>query len=193
MRPSILRPSAARPPPTAGARLPLRPARPLTRTLATPSPSDAVPPPPPPSHATRLKRVFGAEGDTKARLQKLGTGAVASYGAISNITYGGGMAVTWVAFVKQYGLSPLAQGAWTRYLAFYSAFWVTQNFIRPLRFSAAIALAPAFDRFIDGIAAKLNLTRPKAFGVYLALLGTVTTTLVFGGIFVACGPAAFAR
>lgn len=186
--PPTLRPGAA------VARPPLaRPHRPLTRRLATPSYGDAVPPPPPPSLADRLKRVFGGEGDTKARLQKLGTGAVASYGFISNVTYGGGMAFTWVAFVKQYGLSPLAPGGWTRYLAFYSAFWVTQNFIRPLRFSAAIALAPAFDRFIDGIAARLNLTRPKAFGVYLALLGTATSALVFGGIFVACGPAAFAR
>lgn len=120
-----------------------------------------------------------------------GTGAVASYGAISNITYGGGMAVTWIAFVKKYSLSPLA--AWPKYMAFYAAFWMTQNFIRPLRFSAALALAPAFDKFIDGLAARFSITRPKAFGVYLALLGTVTTTLVFGSIFVVCGPAAFAR
>ena len=29
-----------------------------------------------------------------------GLGAVASYGAISNVTYGGGLAVAWIAFFR---------------------------------------------------------------------------------------------
>ena len=59
--------------------------------------------------------------------------------------------------------------------------------------SLALAMAPAFDRFIDFLSAKLRISRPKAFGVYIAILGITTSTLVFGGIFLACGPAAYAR
>lgn len=103
------------------------------------------------------------------------------------------MAVSWVGFVKKFGTSPLASGQWPKFLAFYSAFWMAQNFIRPLRFSLALAMAPAFDRFVDFLAEKLRISRPKAFGVYIAILGVTTSTLVFGGIFLAAGPQAFAR
>lgn len=146
-----------------------------------------------PSLFSKLKSIFSGEKLDRERLKALGTGAVASYGAVSNITYGGGMAVSWVGFVKKFGVSPLASGQWPKFLAFYSAFWMAQNFIRPLRFSLALAMAPAFDRFIDFLASKLNISRPKAFGVYLAILGIATSALVFGGIFLACGPAAYAR
>ena len=146
------------------------------------------------SFLAKLKSLFGGgEKLDRERLKALGTGAVASYGAVSNITYGGGMAVSWVGFVKKFGVSPLATGQWPKFLAFYSAFWMAQNFIRPLRFSLALAMAPAFDRFIDFLSAKLRISRPKAFGVYIAILGITTSTLVFGGIFLACGPAAYAR
>lgn len=45
---------------------------------------------------------------------------MASYGTVSNITYGGGLAVSWIAFVKQTGLSPLMPGQWKNFLAFYA-------------------------------------------------------------------------
>lgn len=161
-----------------------------TSSSSSPSPSSSSPS----SLLAKIKNFFGGgEKLDRERLKALGTGAVASYGFISNVTYGGGMAVSWVGFVKKYAASPLAQGQWPKFLAFYSAFWMAQNFVRPLRFSAALALAPAFDRFIDAVASRLGISRPKAFGVYLFLLGTVTCTLVFGGIFLACGPAAYAR
>ena len=53
-------------------------------------------------------------------LWSAGLGAVASYGTVSNITYGGGLAVSWIAFVKQTGLSPLMPGQWKNFLAFYA-------------------------------------------------------------------------
>ena len=42
-------------------------------------------------HALQLSWLLGA---------LTGLGAVASYGAISNVTYGGGLAVAWIAFVR---------------------------------------------------------------------------------------------
>lgn len=68
-----------------------------------------------------------------------------------------------------------------------------QNFLRPLRFSLALTLAPFFNRFITFLEARLGLRRQQAFGVYIFLLGVVTSVLTFGSIFVCCGPAAFAR
>jgi hypothetical protein len=178
-----MRPSLPRPPSTR--RLA------ATRTRATPG-DGAAAVPPPPSLGGRVKRFFLGDGrDTKASLQKLGTGAVASYGAISNITYGGGMAVAWIAFVKTKAVSPLAD--WKGFLAYFAAFWMSQHLVRPLRFTLAVALAPAFDRFIDRIAARCGVSRPAAFGVYIALLGTVTSVVVFGSIFLFCGPAGYAR
>ena len=45
---------------------------------------------------------------------------MASYGFVSNATYGTGMAVAWIAFVRNYGKSPLAAGQWKAFLAFYA-------------------------------------------------------------------------
>ena len=47
-------------------------------------------------------------------------GAVASYGAVSNLTYGAGLAVAWIGFVRQMGKSPLMAGQWKAFLAFYA-------------------------------------------------------------------------
>lgn len=68
----------------------------------------------------KVKRFFGGDKLDRQRLAALGLGAVASYGFVSNVTYGGGMAVAWIAFVKQRGLSPLMPGQWKAFLAFYA-------------------------------------------------------------------------
>ena len=49
-----------------------------------------------------------------------GLGAVASYGAISNVTYGGGLAVAWITYVQQFSKSPLMPGQWKAFVAFYA-------------------------------------------------------------------------
>ena len=68
-----------------------------------------------------------------------------------------------------------------------------QNFVRPLRFSVAIAIAPLFDRFITSIQKVTGWSRRNAFGAFLFLLGSGTSLLVFGSIAVLAGPLAFAR
>ena len=178
----------------------------------------------------------------------VGLGAVASYGAISNITYGGGLAVAWIGFVRQFSKSPLMEGQWKAFLAFYAGmlimlypryadpasfsaafsaacsgcqqrsntcmswcdlcdvhqvrhavcylsagFWTIQNFVRPLRFSLALALAPLFERFLNTVSRTTGFSKRNAFGVYLFILGTVTSTLVFGSIFIFAGPLAYAK
>ena len=51
-----------------------------------------------------------------------------------------------------------------------------QNFARPLRISLAIALAPACDRLIDGIAARTGLATRWAFGLLLVVIACVTSS-----------------
>lgn len=58
-----------------------------------------------------------------------------------------------------------------------------------MRFALAVSMAPLFDRFINS----LPVSRKKAFGIYLVLLGTLTSVCVFGSIAVFAGPQAFSR
>ena len=68
----------------------------------------------------RIKDFFAGDRIDRKRLAALGLGAVASYGFVSNATYGTGLAVSWVAFVRQCGKSPLMAGQWKPFLAFYA-------------------------------------------------------------------------
>ena len=74
-----------------------------------------------------------------------------------------------------------------------SGFWTIQNFVRPLRFSVALAMAPLFEKGISAISRATGFSRRNAFGVYLFILGSVTSILVFGSIFVFAGTLAYAR
>eukprot|EP00208_Stichococcus_sp_RCC1054_P002796 CAMPEP_0206139412 /NCGR_PEP_ID=MMETSP1473-20131121/5911_1 /ASSEMBLY_ACC=CAM_ASM_001109 /TAXON_ID=1461547 /ORGANISM="Stichococcus sp, Strain RCC1054" /LENGTH=212 /DNA_ID=CAMNT_0053533197 /DNA_START=203 /DNA_END=842 /DNA_ORIENTATION=+ len=138
----------------------------------------------------KLKRFFGGDKLDRERLKALGVGAVLSYGVVSNVTYGGGMAVAWIAFVKQRGLSPLMPGQWKAFLAFYAGFWTIQNFIRPFRFALAVSMAPVFDKLVNAVQRSLGGSRQKAFAACIALLGVVTSVLVFGSIYIFAGPLA---
>ena len=56
-----------------------------------------------PSFGRRIKNFFGGDKMDMQRLKALGLGAVASYGCVSNVTYGTGLAISWITFVKQTG------------------------------------------------------------------------------------------
>ena len=90
------------------------------------------------------------------------------------------------------GKSPLMAQQWKPFLALYAGFWAAQHFIRPLRFSLALAMAPVFDKFINFVQHKTQFKRQNAFAVYLCLLGSVTSICVFGSIRLFAGPMAFA-
>lgn len=51
----------------------------------------------------RIKNFFGGDRLDMQRLKALGLGAVASYGFVSNATYGTGLAISWITFVRQTG------------------------------------------------------------------------------------------
>ena len=62
-----------------------------------------------------------------------------------------------------------------------------QNFARPLRISLALALAPFFDKIINLIAEKTRLDKKWAFGLLILTIGIITSTTLFGTIFLLGG------
>ena len=54
----------------------------------------------------RIKKFFGGDKMDMQRLKALGLGAVASYGCVSNVTYGTGLSISWITFVQQTGKLP---------------------------------------------------------------------------------------
>jgi hypothetical protein len=66
-------------------------------------------------------------------------------------------------------------------------FWALQNFARPLRLSLALALAPAFDRAITAVGEKLNIKKGAAFGVFLFCMAVVTSSTLFGSLYLLGG------
>eukprot|EP00878_Enallax_costatus_P004200 GHUV01004430.1.p1 GENE.GHUV01004430.1~~GHUV01004430.1.p1 ORF type:complete len:219 (+),score=52.32 GHUV01004430.1:219-875(+) len=134
-----------------------------------------------------IKYFFVGVGLDKERLKALGMGAFASYGFISNLNYGTCLGMAWLAFVKKYGVAPTAPGQWKVFLAFYAGLWAMQNFARPLRISLALAMAPAFDKAITTIGVKLNIDKKWAFGIFLLGMAAITTTTLFGTIYLLGG------
>ncbi|DBA71282.1 TPA: hypothetical protein ACH3X2_011099 [Trebouxia sp. C0005] len=139
-----------------------------------------------------FRNFFGGDKMDMQRLKALGLGAVASYGCVSNVTYGTGLAISWITFVRQTGKSPLMANQWKPFLALYGGFWAAQHFVRPLRFSLALFMAPVFDKFINWVQQRAQFKRQNAFAVYLFLLGSITSISVFGSIRLFAGPLAFA-
>ena len=58
---------------------------------------------PSPSITQRIKKFFGGDKMGMQRVKALGLGAVASYGCVSNVTYGTGLSISWITFVQQTG------------------------------------------------------------------------------------------
>ncbi|PNH12176.1 hypothetical protein TSOC_000941 [Tetrabaena socialis] len=150
-------------------------------------PTPATPPTPSPGVLGRIKRFFLGDKMDKEKLAQLGMGAFASYGFLSNLTYGFCLGISWMAFIKAKGVSPLAAGQWPAFLGFYASLWTVQNFVRPLRFSAAIFLAPFFERLILWIAAGTGLPKQWAFALYLVGFALATCAALFGSLYLLGG------
>jgi hypothetical protein len=50
----------------------------------------------------------------------------------------------------------------------YGGFWIAANFLRPFRMALAVAIAPAFDRLVGWLQARLKLSKAAAFGTTVA-------------------------
>ena len=77
---------------------------------------------------------------------------------------------------NQTGLSPLAPGQWKGFLAVYAGFWVFNNIIRPVRFTAAVAVSPQLDNVVNYLQDRLNVSKGVAILTTVFLLNVVGTT-----------------
>eukprot|EP01023_Acetabularia_acetabulum_P016140 TRINITY_DN17969_c0_g2_i2.p1 TRINITY_DN17969_c0_g2~~TRINITY_DN17969_c0_g2_i2.p1 ORF type:complete len:220 (-),score=16.13 TRINITY_DN17969_c0_g2_i2:219-878(-) len=136
---------------------------------------------------SRLKNLFGGGKIDMAKLKELGSGALISYGFTSNVTYGIGVIVSWITYVRQTGVCPLAPGHWQGFLAVYAGMFVLNNIIRPIRFTVAIALTPFVNQIIISTQQRLKIGRPLAFTIVMVLMGLITTVGLFGSIWILGG------
>lgn len=136
-----------------------------------------------------IKNILGGRGFsgktdafTKESVAKLGLNMLLAYGFVSNISYITCVILSWISHGKKYGVSPLAPGQWKAFLLIYSGFWVTNNILRPARFSLSLLISPIFEKFIAFIQKRTGYKKATATGIVIFLINIVGTTayLTFG-------------
>eukprot|EP00977_Amphora_coffeiformis_P013587 scaffold3591_cov159-Amphora_coffeaeformis.AAC.10 len=126
------------------------------------------------------KEEEGEKLPLRQRLAKMGLACVLSYGFVSNLNAGITTGVAWFLFSKKTGLSPLAPGQWPKFLGVYAGLWVVNNFIRPVRVAAAVAICPQFDNIVSGFQNRLKVNKAVAVGITVFMANIVVTTLLTG-------------
>jgi len=130
----------------------------------------------------------------RASLSKLGVDAFFTYGLVSNLNAGVTVSVAWFTFCQSTGLSPLAPGQWSKFLAVYAGIYLTFGTItRPFRMAFSVGVTPLFGRVIKRLQASLPFgeTRPKLNRTLAILLFSVfgntfcTLALIAAGVWVA--------
>lgn len=119
----------------------------------------------------------GSQVFSRKALAGLGLNAVLAYGFVSNVSYITCLILSWVSHGKLYGISPLAPGQRKNFLAIYGGFWVTNNILRPLRFSLSLVLTPFFNKLVDFVVQKTGFKRPTSTGIVVFLVnfcGTIS-------------------
>lgn len=114
---------------------------------------------------------------SKQALAGLGLNALLAYGFVSNVSYITCLILSWVSHGKLTGMSPLAPGQRKQFLAIYGGFWVTNNILRPLRFSLSLILTPFFNKLVDLVQSKTGFKRATSTGIVVFLVnvcGTIT-------------------
>ena len=84
-------------------------------------------------------------------------------GVVSNINAAFTVALAWGTFSKASGLSPLAPGQWSKFLATYVGIYATLgSLLRPFRFALAVGATPLYTKVITGVrdALPFRKTRP---------------------------------
>lgn len=118
---------------------------------------------------------------TKEMLAKMGLSTLLSYGFVSNMSMGACVTCSWYAFARKTGLSPLAPNQWKGFLGVYAGFYVINNFLRPFRIAASIAISKYFDEAITNIQTKTKIPRAAAIAAVVFLANVVGTCTVMGG------------
>jgi hypothetical protein len=98
---------------------------------------------------------------------------------ISNLNAGVLVTMSWLTVVKQTGLTPLDPGMWPRFLGVYAGLYLAiGSILRPLRLTAALAVAPLFNKFLDTLQNTFKVNKAVAFGMMLGCIAASSFTLI---------------
>ena len=129
---------------------------------------------------------FKFSNTNKESLAKLGMYVLLSYGFVSNFSSITCLIISWVIFGKTKGVSPLAPGQWKGLLGVYAGIWAANNFLRPIRISIALFIAPYFEKIIQSVENKTGWKRSIASAVVVFLINIVgTISYLCTGLFLA--------
>ncbi len=136
--------------------------------------------------STATDQQQGRAGRVRALIARHGPGAVFAYLTLSNAVSVGTLCAAWTLFVHATGQSPLAAGAWPKFLLAYAPVYCSVHIARPARLAAGLALAPAGEWVIRRLSARLGVKRGRALLVAFAveaavLLGAVGLTVALAG------------
>jgi hypothetical protein len=112
----------------------------------------------------------------RQRLAKMGLATILSYGFVSNMSYAVTVSCAWYIHNIQTKCSPLLPGQWKQFLIVYSGFWIFNNIVRPIRLALSIGIvAPQFDRVLNYIQNKFNVSRTIAIAITVFMANVVGT------------------
>ncbi|KAL3783636.1 hypothetical protein ACHAWO_001254 [Cyclotella atomus] len=116
----------------------------------------------------------------KQSISKLGMSALLAYGFVSNVSGVLAVSSAWFIFSKRTGLSPIAPGQRTPFLALYAGFTVALNILRPARFALSMAISPYFERLRNFIQRKLGVTARVSALVMIVCVNIIGTCSLMG-------------
>jgi hypothetical protein len=80
----------------------------------------------------------------------------------------------------------LAPGQWKTFTAAYAGFYIMLNIIRPARFALSIAISPFWERTIQQLQDRFNVSKPVAFGLVVFVLNFCgSIAMMAGGVLAA--------
>lgn len=83
-----------------------------------------------------------------------------------------------LSFFPKTGLSPLAPGQWPKFLGVYAGFWVVNNFLRPARVAAAVAISTQFENIVNRLQSKFRVNKAVAVGMVVFFANVVGTLAI---------------
>ncbi|EKX38300.1 hypothetical protein GUITHDRAFT_115640 [Guillardia theta CCMP2712] len=111
-------------------------------------------------------------------IQKHGISGVLMYGAISHLTYSVCIVVSWMLHGLRTGFSPLDQEQWKGFFLLYLAVCSSQFWLRPLRITAALTLAPWHSRVLNKLQKAFSTPKELALGILLFLINILLPLVI---------------
>jgi len=131
----------------------------------------------------KLWKKMSSDG-ARQKLKSLGSSALLSYGFVSNACYISAVIISWVITGRRTGLCPLANSETKATFGIvYAGLFALNNFIRPVRFSLSVVLAPSFVKLREFFAKTFKVSPRVSFAITVFLVNVCgTISYLVGGV-----------